>query len=224
MSKLLIVEDDRSLAANVKEWLEFEHHLVEHVENGLSGLELMQAYTYDLIILDMNLPKMDGVNVCREYRSKGGQSPILMLTGRDGISDKEAGFMAGVDDYLTKPFHMKELSMRIRAILKRPRAVSGDVLKVGDLVLDLVAHEVSRSGDKIHLPRMEFLLLEFLMRHPDQVFSPENLLESVWKSESERTADSIRTSIKKIRQQIDRDGKGSIIKNVHGVGYKLEPQ
>lgn len=222
MSKILMVEDERSLATNVKEWLEFEHYLVEHADNGTDALDLLKTYSYDLVILDVNLPRMSGLEVCKLYRSSGGQTPILMLTGNSGLSDKEAGFESGVDDYLTKPFEMKELSWRIRALLRRPRTAPVDVLTVGALSLDPVGHHLTRRGKKIHLPRMEFMLLEFFMRAPGQIFSPTQLLDSVWKSESERTAESIRTSIKKLRQKIDEPGQPSMISNVHGVGYKLE--
>ncbi len=222
MAKILLVEDDRNLAITVKDWLEFEHHLVEAVEVGTEALELAQSYEYDLIILDIELPKMNGLEVCQKYRQGGGQAPILMLTGRGSIPDKETGLDAGADDYLTKPFHLKELSARVRALLRRPGQVAGNTLKAGNLVLDTTSYKVLKDGQEIHLPRMEFALLEFLMRHQGQVFSTEALLDRVWTSDSEKSPETIRTSVKKLRSKIDTDGQPSIIRNVHGVGYKLE--
>lgn len=222
MAKILLVEDDRNLAITVKDWLEFEHHLVEAVEVGTEALELAQSYQYDLIILDIELPKMNGLEVCKNYRQGGGQAPILMLTGRGSIPDKETGLDAGADDYLTKPFHLKELSARVRALLRRPGQVAGNTLKAGNLVLDTTSYKVLKDGQEIHLPRMEFALLEFLMRHQGQVFSTEALLDRVWTSDSEKSPETIRTSVKKLRSKIDTDGQPSIIRNVHGVGYKLE--
>ncbi len=222
MAKILLVEDDRNLAITVKDWLEFEHHLVEAVEVGTEALELAQSYQYDLIILDIELPKMNGLEVCKNYRQGGGQAPILMLTGRGSIPDKESGLDAGADDYLTKPFHLKELSARVRALLRRPGQVAGNTLRAGNLVLDTTSYKVLKDGQEIHLPRMEFALLEFLMRHQGQVFSTEALLDRVWTSDSEKSPETIRTSVKKLRSKIDTDGQPSIIRNVHGVGYKLE--
>ncbi len=222
MTKILLVEDDQNLLTTIKEWLEFEHHIVEAVDNGLSGLELLGSYKYDLIILDWELPKLSGLELCRAFREKGGQAPVLFLTGRGTIPDKEAGFDAGADDYLTKPFHMKELSARVKALLRRPAAFVDQVLKAGNLVLDRSTYQVTRSGEEVYLARMEFALLEFFMRHPNKVFSPEAILERVWSAESDRSPETLRTCLKKLRNKIDTQGQPSMIKNLHGVGYKFE--
>lgn len=222
MAKILLVEDDRNLAGTVQEWLEFEHYLVEWVETGTDALDMMKSYKYDVIVLDLTIPKMDGLEVCKQYRSIGGQSPILMLTGRGTVPDKEVGFDAGADDYLTKPFHLKELSARVRALLRRPSTLSGEILRAGDIALDTQAHTVTKDGEEIHLPRMEFALLEFLMRHQGQVFSAEALLDRVWTADSDKSPETIRTSVKKLRSKIDSKDQQSLIKNVHGVGYKLD--
>ncbi|HMP53951.1 response regulator [bacterium] len=222
MAKVLLVEDDRNLAGTVREWLEFEHYLVEWVETGTDALDMMKSYKYDVIIMDLTLPKMDGIEVCKNFRQQGGETPILILTGRGTVPDKELGFDAGADDYLTKPFHLKELSARIRALLRRPKDFAGEVLKAGNISLDIGSHTVTKEGKDIHLPRMEFALLEFLMRHKGQVFSAEALLDRVWTADSDKSPETIRTSVKKLRSKIDTKGEPSLIRNVHGVGYKLE--
>ncbi|HMO23852.1 MAG TPA: response regulator transcription factor, partial [Candidatus Melainabacteria bacterium] len=176
----------------------------------------------DVIIMDLTLPKMDGIEVCKNFRQQGGETPILILTGRGTVPDKELGFDAGADDYLTKPFHLKELSARIRALLRRPKDFAGEVLKAGNISLDIGSHTVTKEGKDIHLPRMEFALLEFLMRHKGQVFSAEALLDRVWTGDSDKSPETIRTSVKKLRSKIDTKGEPSLIRNVHGVGYKLE--
>lgn len=222
MAKVLLVEDDRNLAGTVREWLEFEHYLVEWVETGTDALDMMKSYKYDVIIMDLTLPKMDGIEVCKNFRQQGGETPILILTGRGTVPDKELGFDAGADDYLTKPFHLKELSARLRALLRRPKDFAGEVLSAGNISLDIGAHTVTKEGKDIHLPRMEFALLEFLMRHKGQVFSAEALLDRVWTADSDKSPETIRTSVKKLRSKIDTKGEPSLIRNVHGVGYKLE--
>lgn len=224
MPKVLIVEDDLQVAVSVKDWLLFEKYLVEHVTTGSQALDMIKAYDYDLVILDINLPMLSGLEVCRRYRDGGGACPILMLTGQDAVDDRANGLDAGADDYLTKPFHLKELSARVRALLRRPGEIVSNVLKAGNLVLDSTKHSLIINGEQVHLPRMEFALLEFLMRHQDQIFSASTLLERVWTADSEKSPETIRTTIKKLRNKIDSDGVPSLIQNVHGVGYKLSEQ
>ncbi|MFA7339939.1 MAG: response regulator transcription factor [Candidatus Obscuribacterales bacterium] len=224
MPKILIVEDDLQVAVSVKDWLLFEKYLVEHVTTGSQALEMIKAYDYDLVILDINLPMLSGLEVCRRYRDGGGACPILMLTGQDAVDDRANGLDAGADDYLTKPFHLKELSARVRALLRRPGEIVSSVLRAGNLVLDSTKHSLTIDGEQVHLPRMEFALLEFLMRHQDQIFNASTLLERVWTADSEKSPETIRTTIKKLRNKIDTDGVPSLIQNVHGVGYKLSEQ
>lgn len=224
MAKILVVEDDATLQDNLRDWLTFEHHIVETASNGGDGLELLRFYKYDLVILDWQLPNMDGIEVCRQFRSLGGSTPVLMLTGKDSIADKEAGLDAGADDYLTKPFHTKELSARVRALLRRPSLFTATLLQVGLLELDPTAHTVRLGGAAIKLIPKEFALLEFLMRHPDQVFSAEILLDHIWESESNASIDTLRTYMKTLRRKITPDGGECPITTVHGLGYKLEAQ
>jgi DNA-binding response OmpR family regulator len=222
MSKILIVEDEEDLAAQVRDWLVREHHTVKHVANGSDAVDQLAVSKYDVIILDWLLPGMDGIQVCKKYRSMGGKTPILMLTAKSTIEDKETGLDSGADDYLSKPFHLKELSARIRALIRRTSSQSTNVLEAGDVLLDPVGRTVTKSGDPIHLERKEFNLLEFLMRNANKTFSAEALLDRVWESGSLASPDAIRTYIKSLRKKIDSPGKPSMITTVHGVGYKLE--
>lgn len=222
MAKILIVEDEPDLSEPVRAFLTHEHHLVEVVTDGLEALERLRFYKYDVIILDWMLPGMHGVEVCKSFRASGGTTPILMLTSRRQTNDKIAGLDAGADDYLTKPFDIQEISARVRALLRRPQAVHSNVLRARDIVLETSTFRVTRNGQDIQLLPKEFALLEFFMRHPNQVFSAEALLDRVWSSESEASPETIRTYIKRLRQKIDTKEQPSIISTVHGVGYKLD--
>jgi len=221
MAKILVVEDDESLSRMVSEWLIGEHHTVECSFDGADALEKLQFYDFELIILDLNLPSMGGIKILQAFRASGKQTPVLILTGQDKIEDKEIGLDSGADDYLTKPFHMKELSARVRAVLRRPTNYVGDKLASGALELDPGNHSVKVDGNEISLLPKEFALLEFLMRHPDQVFSADALLNRVWSSASDSSIDALTTCVKRLRKKIDKDGQPSFIKTVHGVGYKL---
>jgi OmpR-family two-component system manganese-sensing response regulator len=222
MAKILVVEDDADLADRVRAWLEAERHMAEVAPDGNVAMEHLGAFTYDVIILDWELPGLTGPEVCRKFRAQGGATPIIMLTGKDKVSDKEVGLDAGADDYLTKPFHVKELSARIRALMRRPSAVMGATLKIADLELDPTAHKLTKDGKDVDLLPKEFALLEFFMRHPNQLFSPEALLDRVWHSDSESTIETVYTYIKRLRAKIDTDKKNSLIKTVYGLGYRLE--
>lgn len=221
MAKLLLVEDDLSLAANVKRWLEFENYFVEHTSSGSAGLDLMRAFDYDVVLLDVHLPHMNGFEVCREYRSVGGQAAVIMLTTKGDIEDKEQGFGAGADDYLPKPFNLKELSLRIKGLLKRSRSVKEELLRCRNLVLNPTARTVEVDGKPVVLPNLEFRILELLLRNKGQVLSTDSILERTSGSDTERSVDSLRTALKKLRKRIDQDADTSMISNVHGVGYKI---
>lgn len=222
MAKILIVEDDLGLSKMIRDWLVFEKHSVEEVADGDEALEKLRFYEYDLVILDWMLPGLSGVQVLREFRNARGSTPVLILTGKDTIPDKETGLDAGADDYLTKPFHMKELSARMRALLRRPRDIVTDAIKVGNLYLDRGKHKILKNNVEVKLLPKEFALIDFLMRHPNQVFSVDALLNRVWESESDATADAVTTCIKRIRKKLDTEGNPSIIRTVHGVGYRLD--
>ncbi len=219
MAKILIVEDDQSLSQRVRDWLKADNHRVESADNGERALELLSLGSFDLLILDWNMPKLNGLELTRRFRAFGGDTPIIFLTGRTSISEKEAGFRAGADDYLTKPFDLRELSMRVEAILRRPKCVAIEQLIVGELTLERTSGEVRKNGEVIHLQKMEHALLEFLMNNTDKIFSSEALLNKIWPSDSSRTSHSLRVCINRLRNKIDSPDGGSYIENLHGRGY-----
>lgn len=223
MPKILVIEDDSGLNRMIREWLVFERNDVDYAENGREGLEKLQCFEYDCVILDWELPEMNGIEVLQKFRSQGKPTPVLMLTGKSTIGDKEQGFDSGADDYLVKPFHMKELSARLRALMRRTQINVSQVVEAKGIRLDSGSFRVKRGDEDIQLLPKEFALLEFLMRHADQVFSAETLLNRVWSADSDATIDAITTCIKRIRKKLDREGLPSVIKTVHGVGYKFDP-
>ena len=221
MAKILIVDDDTTAAAGLKDWLELERHNVETCDNGADGLSLINNYKYDLVILDWEMPGMNGIDVLRQLHSSSRQTYILMLTGKTALTDKEAGLDLGADDYLTKPFEMRELSARIRALLRRSSQGHATTLSCRELQLDPVACRVTRSGVELKLMPTEYALLEFFLRHPNQVFSVDALLEHVWKAETESTITAVRTYMTRLRKKIEVEGTTPYIVTVHGLGYKL---
>lgn len=225
MARILIIEDDFSLARMVEDWLKFEHHLVSIAGTGSEAFDCLKDSSFDLLILDWELPDMEGPEICKRFRAKSASTPVLMLTARKSLADKVGGFDAGVDDFLTKPFHMKELSVRVRALLRRPlglEPLEAVKLSVGNIVLDPESYRVWKGGIEVELQRKEFQLLEFFLRHPNQVFSAESLLVHVWDPNTEASPDTVRTCLKKLRRKIEEDDQSQLIKNVHGVGYRLD--
>jgi two-component system OmpR family response regulator len=222
MPKILIIEDDVDLAQKVRDWLEFEHNTVDVAHNGKDGMQMIESYQFELLILDWELPDMTGLDICRNFRARGGAAPILFLTGKGSVENKELGLDAGADDYLTKPFHVKELSARIRALMRRQAPPRPATLKLGNIEVDPNGHKVSMDGVPLQLLPREFALLEYLMRSPGQIFSSKTLLNAVWPSDSETTEDSVRTYIKTLRKKITPPGGTCPIQTIHGVGYKIE--
>jgi DNA-binding response OmpR family regulator len=221
MAKILLVEDEADIAKLIRDWLEGELHLVEVVANGADGLHCLLTNSYDLVILDLLLPGMTGIEVCRQFRIKRGATPILMLTAKSSIEDKEEGFGVGADDYLTKPFHLKELAARVRVLLRRPLTEHATTLRAGDVVLDPIECKVLKNGQEVHLLPKEYRLLEFLMRHPNHVFSAEVLFNRVWESDTTAALDTVRGHIMRLRTKLDTPGMPSIISTVRRLGYKL---
>lgn len=223
MPKVLLVEDNTDLTTIIKESLEQDYSLdISH--NGAEGLEYLRVGRYDIVILDWDLPEISGVEICRRFRASGGTTPVLMLTGKSQIVDKEQGLDAGADDYLTKPFDMRELAARLRALVRRGTTAATNLLTLRDLELDPVKHTLKKGGQNVHLLKKDFALLEFLMRYPEEIFSTEALLERVWSFDSEATSEAVRTSVKRLRKALDdgNDESDSIIENVRRVGYRLK--
>ncbi|HEY9712089.1 MAG TPA: response regulator transcription factor [Chroococcales cyanobacterium] len=226
MAKILIVEDDKALSALVVDWLTNQKDVPEPVYEGVEGLERLKLYKYDAVILDWDLPGISGPEICRRFRDDGGETPILMLTGKREIHEKTTGLDAGADDYLTKPFAMEELSARLRALLRRSGGAGGvtkSILTAGHVALDPVSRVVTSNGKELTLQPKEYSLLEFLLRHPNQPFSAEALLDRVWSSESDASPDTVRLQIMRLRNKIDIDGSESMIRTIHRVGYVLVP-
>ncbi len=223
MSKLLLVEDDEPTARSVKSWLESDAHMVDLAHTGKSAQDHLYAVSYDLLILDWDLPDTTGLELLQNVRGKGSTVPVLVLTGHQDIEHKVLGFENGADDYLTKPFNHKELTARVKALLKRPATTVDAILQTGGLEIDLANYRVARDGRPIRLSPIEFNLLTTLARHPKSVLSADLLIERAWPTDSDITADAVRKYVQRLRDKIDVPTKPSAIKTVHGVGYSWEP-
>lgn len=222
MAKILLVEDEPDLAGTIKEWLTDELHLVEVAVNGEEALTKLGTTHYDIILLDWMLPEKSGVEVCRAYRAKGGAAPVIMLTAKKSLLSKEVGLDSGADDYLTKPFHLRELSARIRASLRRPAVSAQNVIKVENIELDRVALTVTKDELPIHLLPKEFALLEVLMRNQGKTMKADVLLDQIWGTNTDVAAETLRSNIKTLRRKIDTPGQASVIVTIHGIGYRIE--
>ncbi len=223
MSKILIVEDDESIANVVKDALSGSKYTVDMVYRGADARAYLTSITYDLIIFDWELPDCTGIQLCNEYRAGGGFAPVLFLTGRDAVPDRITGLDSGADDYLTKPFDVRELLSRVRALLRRPPAVTHKTIKARNIELDPVNHVVTLAGPEIKLYPKEFALLELFMRNPQRVFSPDDLLTKVWPTDSDASIETVRTTILRLRQKVEADPDNPLIRTIRGVGYRLEP-
>lgn len=222
MARILVVEDSADIGKAVKDWLVAENHSVDLAVDGAEALYYLKMSEYDVVVLDWELPKVSGVDVCKQFRASGGKTPIIMLTGRREVEDRINGLDAGCDDYLNKPFASGELSARIRALLRRPAAVADSTLKVGRVVMETDKKRVFLDGKEIYLLPKEFQVLEFFMRHPGQVFNAEAIVNRVWPSDSEATPDVIKVHVSRLRKRLDSPGQDSVFRTLHGLGYKLE--
>lgn len=219
--RILVVEDEPLIAESIARGLTENGHAVDITHDGEEALHWPDAAGFDLIILDVLLPGRDGFSVCRELRARGLAIPILMLTARDAIEDRVAGLDSGADDYLVKPFAFSELLARVRALSRREPVLTGNVLRAADLELDTVARTVSRGGVPIDLTAKEFGLLEYLMRHPNQVLSRTAIAEHVWNYDFDNATNVIDVHIKNLRKKVDEGFEPRLIQTVRGAGYRL---
>jgi len=219
--RILIVEDEHILAQTLKRGLEEEHYSVDVVSDGRDALDFASAAPYDIVILDVLLPGLDGFAVCRRMRERGAVAPILMLTALAQVDDRVHGLDSGADDYLTKPFAFKELLARVRALARRGRDVRIGPLQVGDLTLDEATYEVRRGARRIELSPLEFRLLHCLMRHAGQVLSRDAILDQVWSFDYAGGSNVVDVYMRYLRHKIEAPGETKLLHTLRGVGYKL---
>ena len=221
--KVLLVEDDELLAGVVAEFLTDHLHVVEVVTDGESAWNQISALEYDLILLDVMLPKLDGIRLCQRLRSHGYSVPVLMITARDTSTNKVLGLDAGADDYMVKPLDFPELLARIRALLRRGSAISSPILEWGDLHLDPATYEVSYHDNTLRLTPKEYKLLELLLRNGRRILSRNTIIERLWSFENPPEEGTVKTHIKSLRKKLKIVGAPTnLIETVHGIGYRLK--
>jgi two-component system, OmpR family, copper resistance phosphate regulon response regulator CusR len=219
--RILLVEDERRLSNVVKRGLAEEGFAVDTAFDGEEGQYLAESENYDLIILDIMLPKVDGLTACKELRAKNIKAPILMLTAKTTVEDKAAGLDSGADDYLAKPFAFLELRSRIHALIRRSKQEPSPTLSVADLVLDPIKHKVTRDGKDINLTPKEFSVLEILLRHKGEVVSRTMIIDHVWDYNFDSMSNVVDVFIAQLRRKVDKGAKVQLIHTLHGVGYKV---
>ncbi len=222
--RILVIEDEKKVASFIKKGLEEQSYVVETAFNGLDGERLALKNDYDAIILDVLLPKQDGIATCQKIRMKQIDTPILMLTAMGETEDKVRGLDSGADDYLTKPFHFEELLARVRALLRRKSQDKSAVLQAGELVLDPVTRKVERDGRQIRLTSREFALLEYFLRNKGQILSRANLAQHVWNVSFDMDSNVIDVYVKLLRQKIDKGFDTPLIRTMVGAGYVLSDE
>ncbi|HKN18799.1 MAG TPA: response regulator transcription factor [Dissulfurispiraceae bacterium] len=222
LMRILIVEDEKPLADVIKQGLGEEGYAVDVAYNGEDGLFLAENEPYDLIILDIMLPIVDGMTILKKVRKRGIKSPVLMLTARDALFDKVSGLDSGADDYLTKPFLFEELLARLRALLRRSSEVKTSIIEIGDLVINMATHEVKRSGKNILLSAKEYALLEYMALNKNKVLNRTSLTEHLYDQDFNLDSNVIDVFINRIRTKIDRGFRKGLIHTVRGAGYMLK--
>jgi DNA-binding response OmpR family regulator len=220
MTRILIVDDDPGLLDVASEILREENYDVECMNDGISAKNLLRHSDFDLLIIDWDLPGLSGIEICKAYRGWGGESPIIMLTGKTEIADKVLGLDSGADDYLTKPFQLEELTARARAHLRRIEGRFKDgILSFSDLTIDPKGFYAKKGGSELKLVPKEFAILELFLRNPTRVFNAETIINRVWGTNETATPDAVRTHIKNLRKKLADD---DFIETVHSVGYRLK--
>lgn len=219
--RILLIEDEKNLSNSIKKGLTEEGYAIDQAFDSEEGLYLAESESYDLIILDVMLPKLDGVGVCRELRKKQISIPVIMLTARTELNDKVKGLDAGADDYLTKPFEFLELKSRIQALLRRSHKQTDTVIRIEDLEVDPLHHSASRGGTQIELTPKEFSILEYMARHKGEVVTRTQIMEHTWDYNFDSLSNVVDVFIATLRKKVDGKNKKKLIQTVHGVGYKL---
>lgn len=221
--RILIVEDDHTIAQAIKEGLEQESYAVDVEYDGDDGFAAASTSDYDLLVLDVMLPGMSGLEIAKKLRDEKIHVRILMLTAKDQVPDRVRGLNTGADDYMVKPFSFEELLARIRALLRRPEEKLGEVLEAGDLTLDTIAKEVKREGKPIPLSSKEFALLEYMLRNKGRVLSKNNLINHVWDFDADVLPNTVEVFMNYLRSKVDKPFKGpALIQTVRGFGYKVD--
>ncbi|MDJ0659654.1 MAG: response regulator transcription factor [Crocosphaera sp.] len=221
--RILVVEDDENIVIPIEEDLDEQNYIVEVATDGQAAKELLDVFDYDVIVLDVMLPKLDGIALCQQLRANGCQTPILMLTARDTIQDRVKGLDAGADDYLVKPFDLQELSARIRALLRRGETALPPVLNWGALRVDPNTCEVTYQQQVLSLSPKEYRLLEFFLRHPRRMFSRAQLLDRLWSMDQIPEEATVKAHISSLRQKLKTAGlESDVIETVYGLGYRLK--
>ena len=221
--RILVVEDNHRLNHSLTSSLVHEGYSVDSAYDGQEGQDLAEMTPYDLILLDILLPQKDGLEVCRDLRRRRIQTPILLLTARDSVDDRVQGLDCGADDYLVKPFAMRELLARLRALLRRHQPYKQGQLEMGSLVIDPITHTVEREGRPLDLTPKEFALLEYLMYHPNQVVTREMIEQHIWNYDFECESNVIDVYVRRLRRKIDDPFAVKLLTTVRGVGYRLQP-
>ncbi|MEI6291434.1 MAG: response regulator transcription factor [Chloroflexota bacterium] len=219
--RILLIEDNKRLSDSLRMSLEDDGFAVDTAFDGLDGEELGFMDVYDIIILDIMLPGKDGIQICKSLRNKRVRTPIIMLTARDELNDRVNGLDSGADDYLVKPFEIKELKARIRALMRRESPEKSGILKIFDLTLDPAVHSVKRAGQEIDLTAKEFGLLEYLMRHPNHLLTREKAEEHLWNNENLVASNVVDVYIRRLRKKIDDPFEEKLLETVRGAGYKI---
>lgn len=217
MASVLIIEDDPTLYQPVKDWLILENYIVEIQESAESALNALATSDFELMVVDVILPGITGYEFCKSYRARGGKARILIVSGKSETDDKLAGLSAGADDYIAKPFDVREVVARLKVLSRRSLQLAHEPLEFEDVSVDVSAHKAYRAGAELNLGPMEFALLEFMIKQPNQVFSGDDLLRCVW--EGKGSVDTVRTHIKTLRKKLELPGQIPLIRTIHGVGY-----
>ena len=222
--RILVIEDEKKVASFIKKGLEEEHYAVDTAHDGETGLYLSENNEYDLIVLDLMIPKIDGLEVLRRTRTNKNNVPILVLTARDSVEDIVRGLDSGCDDYLTKPFEFVEFLARIRALLRREKTEKEPVLKIRDLTLSLVTHKVTRQGKEIELTSKEYALLEYFMRNPDKILTRTMISEHVWDYDFDSLTNVVDVYVNYLRKKVDKGFEHKLIHTIRGVGYLMRKE